>query len=120
MKPILALLMFLGAHAAEAKQPEIWWAIRAECNVFMGYTSVRLNERSVDDINRKFDGGGAINYDTFDFYECQNDDDSILCAGTSQARLPVKFKIDRREDGTFKGVLNYGSQTQTLGCVLNR
>lgn len=123
-KILSVLSTVLFSSASFAGGPEIWWAIRVDCNVFQNHVSVHLNEKNGNAVTNSYVGTGIYKYETLTFNECTNDDDSITCEGTSNGLHPekrIQLSINRRTDGTFFGTLDLGRGTPlTLGCLLSR
>jgi hypothetical protein len=117
MKLFIAILTSFFVSKAQAEYPEIWWATRVTCNVFMGNLRVQLNEVWKDSVKYSYAGSGQDKYETLNFPTCTNDDDSMTCEGISNFKdRQIKLTITRNKDGTFKGDLN----GRTLGCLLFR
>ncbi len=119
MKLLTAILISLLMSNAYAASPEIWWAIRADCNIFMGSLNLHLEKVDVNSLEHSYTGSGHHNYETYSFPKCTNDDDSITCEGTSDFEFlnqKLKLVVSRNPDGTFKGNLN----GRILGCLLSR
>lgn len=124
LKLLSILSMVLFSNASFAAGPEIWWAIRVDCNQFMGHLNIHLDEKGGNAVTNSYAGGGTYKYETLKFDVCTNDDDSISCVGTSDGLKrdsQINLKINRRNDGTFVGKLDLGGGAPiTLGCLLSR
>lgn len=124
LKILTVLSMVLFSNASFAAGPEIWWAIRVDCNQFMGHLNIHLDEKGGNAVTNSYTGRGTHNYESLTFDKCTNDDDSISCVGTSdglRSDEPINLKISRRNDGTFVGKLDLGRGAPlTLGCLLSR
>jgi hypothetical protein len=117
VKLLAVILTSLMMNSAQAARPEIWWAIRVDCNAFMRFLSVHLEEVGGNSVQNSYSGFGMHNYEALNFPKCTNDDDSITCEGSSNVfNTKLKLVVSRNPDGTFKGDLN----GQTLGCLLSR
>lgn len=124
-KIFLVLATVLFSHSSFAAGPEIWWAIRVDCNVFQRAVNIHLDEKNGNAVENSYTGRGIYNYETLKFEQCTNDDDSITCEGTSDglsAGKKIHLAINRRTDGTFFGQLDLGrgGAPLTLGCLLSR
>lgn len=125
LKILSILSMVLFSNSSFAASPEIWWAIRVDCNQFMGHLNIHLEEKGGNAVTNSYTGYGTSKYETLKFEQCTNDDDSISCVGSSDglnSGEQIHLKIDRRSDGTFVGKLNFGrgGDAETLGCLLSR
>ena len=122
---ILGLLtVFLLSSVSHAAKPEIWWAIRVDCNVFMEYLSIHLEQKGSIDSNgiKSYVGSGYDNFDSLDFDSCRTlDADSISCTGKSNFGTNLKLTVARHKDGTFGSLFQRnGASPIKMGCLLTR